>query len=845
MSFVATMALRELRASWRRLLFFFLCIALGVGAIVTLRSVIQSVRQVFAGEARALLGADLVVSSTRPIEGEVARKVASRLNAAGASVTRTVETATMARAGGRADGPARMVEVKAVSPGFPWYGTLDLEDGLRYTHALVAGGGALVRPELLAQLGLARGDTVTLGGRDFVVRGVIKSEPGRRLGAFSLGPRVMVDLADLEKTSLLAFGSRVTYQQLVQAPDTALAGLVATLREDLKNTFVRVRSHTTTEGDLGENFARAENYLSLVGLIIVILGGVGVASVTRVFVQQKIRSIAILKCLGARGSQVLAIYMAQVLALGVLGSVAGVFIAMAVMAWIPAFLGPAVTAGITVSYRLTASAVAQGAGTGLLVSMLFALVPLLDVRHVKPSQLLRDEELLARRDVARLLSILAVGAALVGVTIWQAGSVRIGGIVAAGFTALAVVLYFAGRALIAAVRPLAASSWFPLRHAALQLTRPGGQVHLVLLTVGLGTFFILGVRALQDNLVQEVSVDMGKDAPDMFLVDIQRDQLEGVLGVLAAARPEGAPAARAVPVLRARVTGVSGRDVSLENYDDVRGRGSLAREYTITYRSTLEANEEIIEGAAWDTTPAPGGEVSIEASIRDRFGIQVGDTIRFDVLGRVVSATVTSVRRVDWGDSRAGGFMFVFRPGLLDTAPHGHVAFARGPATSADRARLLNTLAEGYPNVSVIDGREMLAAITTVVDNITLAVTVVGSLVVASGLLILIGAVAMTKFRRVYEAAILKTLGATRSVIATMLLLEYAVLGALAGLLGAAGAAGLTWALSRFAFDMSYRSPTALLVFGVAACAVTVSAVGVLSSWDVLQRRPLATLRGR
>jgi putative ABC transport system permease protein len=613
------------------------------------------------------------------------RRWTRALTSAGAQVTRTAETATMARGGNRADGPARMVELKAVGPGFPYYGTLELEGGGRYTHALVAGGGALVRPELLAQLGIAVGDTLALGGREFTVRGIIEAEPGRRLGAFSLGPRVIVDLADLEQTSLLAFGSRVTYQRLVKVPDAALTSLVAALRDDVKNTFVRVRSYTTTEGDLGEDFARAENYLSLVGLIVVILGGVGVSSVTRVFVQQKIRSIAILKCLGARGSQVLAIYMAQVLALGVLGSVVGVLIAMAVMAWIPAFLGPAVTAGINVSYRLTASAIAQGAGTGLLVSMLFALVPLLDVRHVKPSQLLRDEELAAPRDWARLASILVVGGALVGVTMWQAGSVRIGGIVAAGFAALAVVLYLAGRGLIAAVRPLAASPWFPLRHAALQLTRPGGQVHLVLLTVGLGTFFILGVRALQDNLVQEVSVDMAADAPDMFLLDIQRDQLDGVVGALTAAMPPGAPAPRALPVLRARVTGVQGREVSLENYEDVRGRGSLAREYTVTYRATLEANERIVAGAAWDATPAPGGEVSIEESIRDRFGIDIGDTIRFDVLGRVVSAKVTTVRHVEWSDSRAGGFMFVFRPGLLDTAPHGHIAFVRGPAAAADR----------------------------------------------------------------------------------------------------------------------------------------------------------------
>ena len=839
------MALREMRASWRRLLFFFLCIAVGVGAIVTLRSVIQSVREVFAGQARALLGADLVVSSGRAFEADLDRTLAARFAEAGATATRVAETATMARAAGTADGPARMVELKAVAPGFPYYGTLELEGGQTYTHALVAGFGALVRPELLAQLNLQVGDALALGGREFAIRGVIAAEPGRRLGAFSLGPRVIVDIADLEQTSLIAFGSRVTHQRLVRVPDARLAALTAALRQTVNGTFARVRSYTEREGDLGEDFGRAENYLSLVGLIVVILGGVGVSSVTRVFVQQKIRSIAILKCLGARAGQVMAVYVAQVLFLGLLGSVVGVGLAAIVMVFLPSWLGSAVTAGVDVSYRLTPSAVVQGGATGLLVSLLFALVPLLDVRHVKPSRLLREEAGGAARDWLRWAAMAAVGGALLALTMWQAGSAQIGAIVAAGFAAVATLLYLAGVALIAAVRPLASSPWFPLRHAALQLTRPGGQVHLVLLTVGLGTFFILGVRGLQDALVTEVSVDMASDAPDLFLLDIQRDQVDGVMRTVTGRLPAGAPPPRALPVLRARVVGVQGRTLTLENYEDVRGRGSLAREYTVTYRSGLEQNERLVEGAAWDASPAPGGEVSIEESLRDRFGIAVGDTVRFDILGRTVSARVTSVRHVDWRDTRAGGFMFVFRPGLLDDAPHGHIAFARGPAATADRARLLSELARAYPNVSVIDGREMLVAIRSVVDNVTLAVTVVGSLVVVSGLLILVGAVAMTKFRRVYEAAILKTLGARRSVIATMLLLEYAVLGTLAGLLGAAGAAGLTWALSRFAFDMPFRWPTALLSAGIAATGLAVAAVGVAASWDVLQKRPLATLRAQ
>ncbi len=742
-------------------------------------------------------------------------------------------------------GAARMVELKAVSPGFPYYGVLQLAGDTPYTYDTLAGFGALVRPELLAQLGLAVGDEVSLGGRAFRIRGVIDAEPGRRLGAFSLGPRVIVALPDLEATGLLAFGSRATYQRLVRVGDDRLPALTRQLRADLANTFVRVRPYTATEDDMGEDFARAENYLSLVGLVVVILGGVGVSSVTRVFVQQKLRSIAVLKCLGARAAQVLAIYVVQVLGLGVLGSVVGVGLAAAVMALVPRWLSPAMTQGLAIDYALTPSAVGQGVATGLLVSLLFALVPLLDVRYVKPSRLLRDETAGRPRDWVRWAVMALVGGSLVAITIWQAGSARIGGIVAIGFVVLAATLYGAGRALIAAVRPLGASGWFPLRHAALQLTRPGSQVHLVLLTVGLGTFFILGVRALQENLVQEVSVDLAADAPDMFLLDIQTDQLAGVTRVLSEARPADAPAARTLPVLRARVVGVQGREVTLDDVEDVRGRGSLAREYTVTYRAGLERNETVVDGAAWPSSPVEAGEVSIEESIRDRFGIQVGDTMRFDVVGRTVSARVVSVRRVDWRDSRAGGFMFVFRPGLLDRAPHGHIAFVRGPAAAADRARLLSTLAAGYPNVSVIDGREMLSALKAVVDNVTLAVTVVGSLVVASGLLILVGAVAMTKFRRVYEAAILKTLGATRRVIATMLLLEYGVLGALAGVLGAAGAAALTWALSRFAFEMPWRPLPALLTAGVVASGVVVAAVGVAASWDVLQRKPLATLRGQ
>ena len=842
MRFVIFMAAREMRSSWRRLLLFFVCIAIGVGAIVALRSVIQSVRNTFAGEARSLISADAVISSNRPIDDDLSSRIGDRLRTVGAESQRSIELATMARPADTDGGLARMVELRAVEAGFPYYGEMKLADGLRYDHSLLRGFGILVRPELMAQLGVAVGDGLTIGSERFTIRGVIDLEPGRRLGAFSLGPRVFVDLEDLGKTGLMTFGSRTTTQMLLKVPDVAIDSLVATLRDDLTNAFARVRSYKSTEDNMGEDFARAEDYLSLVGLVIVILGGIGVSSVTRVFVQQKLKSIAVLKCVGARSSQLLAVYVSQVALLGLAGSVLGVGLAELAMRGIPSFLAAA-TPGVDITYALTMPAVAQGLGIGLLVSLLFALVPLLDVRHVKPSLLLLDEARAYRPDAVQVVVTLLVVAGLVGLTVWQAGSWRVGLIVATGFAGTAFVLQLAGTLLIRALAPLARSRSFALRHAVLQLSRPGSQMRTVLLAVGLGSFFIIGVRSLQQNLIAEFQVNVRADAPDMFLLDVQIDQVEPVRAVLASFQSADAVLPRLLPVLRARVVGVEGRELNLEDYEDVRGRGSLAREYTITYRSALESNEKVVAGAWWDDSASEAGEVSIEQGISERYRIGLGDTMRFDVLGRTLSARVTSIRSVEWSDSRAGGFMFVFRPGLLETAPHGYVGFLRGPDDGASRARLQSELVAAAPNVSVIDGREILGAIQGVVDNVTLAVTVVGTLVVLSGLLILVGAVAMTKFRRVYEAAIFKTLGATRRLIATVLMIEYGLLGLLAGGIGAGGAVALTWGISRFALDIPFRPLFGLSAVGVVVTMALVAGIGVVSSWEVLQRRPLATLR--
>lgn len=860
MTFVLRMLARELRSSWRRLLFFFVCVAVGVGAIVALRSVIQNVRGGLMAEARSIIASDVIVSTNRAWTEPVRAPLDARL--AGPEVLQraeSIETATMVRP---EDGlaTAKMVELRAVQPGFPLYGQVRLEEGDAFSHDLLRGRGALVGRDLLVQLDTTVGGRIVIGGQPFTIRGTIAQEPGRRTGAFSFGPRVLIDYDDLQALGLLTFGSRASYQILLRVREDAVDRLTEEIREGFRDQFVRARSYRATEEDIGEDLLRAENYLSLVGFVMVVLGGIGVWSVTRVFVKQKIRSVAILKCVGATSGQVLATYVAQVLCLGLGGSLLGVGMAALGIAAIPE---SAAAAFDNVSYGLTWSAVFQGVGVGLLVSLLFSLVPLLEVRRVKPLLLLRGggsqlprasgparlswtrlPAALTGADPVQVAAAVLVTAALVSVAAWQAASWPVALAVCGGFVVVALVLHAAGALLIRAVRPLATAPYFPLRHAVGSLARPGNQTRVILLAVGLGCFFVLGVRALQSNLLDQFSVQLRQGGADMFLVDIQQDQVEGVRDLIETG-VQGEP--RLIPVLRARVTGVRGGDASLEADTDVRGR-SLGREYVITYRDHLEANETLVDGTFWSGLPplppdATELEVSIEEGIRERARVAVGDVMRFDVLGRVLHARVTSVRRVAWEDARSGGFMFVFRPGPINQAPHTYIGTLRAPEDPVARARFQRDLVAAFPNVSAIDIREVMARIQGIIDNVTLAISIVGAVALASGALILIGAVAMTKFQRVYEAAILRTLGASTRLLATMLALEYTALGLIAGCVGAAGALALSWGVSRYVFDIPWQATPLLLTAGAVVTAILVGVIGVGASADVLRRKPLATLR--
>jgi putative ABC transport system permease protein len=848
MTFVIRMAWREVRNSWIRLVFFFLCVGIGVAAIVALRSVIQTVRITLTGEARSLVGADLVVQTPRAPSAELRARLDGAFRDGGVVATSNlVDTQTMVAPAARGGtGGVKLVELRGVEPAYPFYGRIELEGGQPYSHALLEQHGAIVQPELLVALDLAVGDRVTIGGQVFTIRAAIARDRVSR-GGIAFGPRVYVDLADLRTTSLIGFGSRSSHQVLVEVADPGRLGtLTSSLKALLSREIATVRSWQTLEDRIGRNLTTAENYLSLVGLAIVVLGGIGVWSVTRVIVQQKIRSVAILKCLGASGRQVLSTYVLHVLVLAAAGCLLGLGIgAVAVRALPPSLLEPMGVASV----RVTWSAAAQGVAVGLLVSLLFALVPLLEIRRVKPLLLLRATGGRGRRDWQTVLAGGAVAVALAAVAVWQADSMRAGVYVTTGLIVVAGVLYAASRALVGATRGLTRSGAFVIRHAVIGLGRPGNQTRVIVMSVGLGCFFVLGVRAVQTNLLADLAQSVGQNAPDLIVVDIQPDQVAQLPPVLS---PYLRDAARVVPLMRGRVAAVSGRRITLATPEAVREDGHLTREFGITFRTTVEPNERLVAGRFWTAAMTPGEtfdgadtEVSIERDMHEESHVDVGDLIRFDIGGQPLRARVTSIRSVEWGDAQNGAFVFVLRPGpAVDRLAHTFVGFLQVRDDPAARGALQRDVVKALPNVSVIDVRDVLATIREVVENVSLGITAVGIVTLLSGALILVGAVAMTRFQRTYEAAIYRTLGASARLVGLVAAVEYGLLGALAGVLGASGALALSWLLARYLFDMRWRPAPLLLATGCIVTAVAVAVVGLAASADVLVRKPLSALRG-
>jgi putative ABC transport system permease protein len=849
MRFVVAMAWREVRASWRRLILFFLCIALGVGATVSLRSFSRVLSGSLARDSRMLLSADVRVESPEPWSAEQI-EILSR-HAASPRVTghtRMLETQTVVRAAdsippGAAEAEARpvMVELKGLEPGFPLRGEFRLANRLKYSHDLLAGGGVLVSASLLDRLHVAVGDRIVIGGAPFTIRGAIERMPGNALN-FSPMPRVAADYDAVQAAGLTAFGSRVRYNWLFTVPDGEERDFAQAIGREYGDRRIRgaIGSFHWVENWLTSGLSNIDGFLSLIGLAIIVLGGIGIASVTRVFVQQRIRTVAILKSLGGRNRRVIGAYLAQVFALSLAGSLLGLLVAQGITSGLSGFASARLP--LDVEPRLSAVACAQGVVQGVLVALLFALPPLLEIRDVKPILVLRSDVAAGRRrvDWLRLAAQLLLGAAVAGLAGWQAGTYRNAALFVGGIAATAIVLNAASATLVRLLAGLRRLPWFVLRQGVGSLYRPGNQTRVTLFTVGLGALFVIAVRLFQVNVQQEYALDLSGLSADMFMIDVQPQQR---VAVAAALETLGARSVTLLPMSRVRLVGLK-RDPLNPNRVPANQVGG---EYRVTHRLTLDTNETIVKGQFWPPSPSPRAEISVESGYAEWMRLRIGDVMVFEIAGRRIDAWVTNLRKEDRRVRTLSSLArsdIVFRPGALESLPHTFVGGAKGPDSGAARARLQNEFLKQFPGITLADALDDIEEVRRRVRDVSSAVDVLGGFVLLCGVLILVGAVAMTKMQRLYEAAVLKTLGAKRRVLVRITVVEYAVLGLLAGIIGSGASIAVTWGMSRYGNrPLPWQLHPWINLIGAVLTAIVVILVGVLATWDVAARKPLGILR--
>jgi len=845
MRFVLAVARRELRSSWHRLALFFLCIGIGVGSIVSLRSFTSILRSSTGYHARAMFGGDVRADSTILWTPEK-RSILAKFSLApwAERHTEIIELETMVRATESPASRPALVELRAVKSDFPLRGDVRLSNGERYSPGMLSERGALVSASLLNRLHLRQGDQITIGTLTFVIHGSLDRLPGNSLN-FSPMPRVAIHYDAVEAAGLTGFGSRVHYAWLFTTPPGREETLVGELSRALGSTPRQsVGSFRFVENFLIGSLANIDGFSGLVGLSVLVLAGIGIASVTRVFVQQRLPTIAILKCLGGRSIQVLGAYLALLLALSLAGGLLGLVFAAGIVEIVTQYATRILPMDSTPA--LTTGAVVHGLVSGAAITALFAIPPLLAVRQVKPVIVLRRLDAFGPTDPVQLVALAGAALGLLGLAFWESGTYRGARTFVAGVATTAIVLQLAGTATMAFVRRLQRIPFFSVRHGLANLHRPGNQTNAILFAVGIGALMMIAVQVHRANLQHAFSSDIESLAADMLLVDIQKDQRDGVAASL---QSLGARDVRMVPVVGARVVGLkwNSDDPARARYAGL-VRSRIGGGFRVTYRPDLDPDETIVKGTYWNSAaPSTDPEVSVEERYAEWLMLRVGDMLTFDVAGRKIEARVTSVRRIDRRVrtlSSRSRFEVIFRPGVLENAPLAFISVLKGPPPGDARAALQNGLLDRFPNVTVVDILDDLEDARTRVRDVSIGISILGAFLLCCGILTLIGSVAMTKYGRLYQAAILKTIGARKRIIVRSTLVEYGVLGLLAGTIGAAAAMIMTWALSTYGNNPMPWWPRPWLVLGgLAGTTVLVMTVGVLSTWDVIMKKPLLIMR--
>lgn len=839
MRFLLTMAWRDSRASRRRLVLYSLCIVLGVAALVAVGSFSDNLQRAVSDQTKGLLGADLVVVSRQPFADDVNAALA----ALGGERADEVGFSSMMVFPGETD-RTRLVQVRAVEGHFPFYGEF-LTEPVDAAAQLAAGGEVVILEDtLLAQFGLKVGDQVRLGRSSLTVLGAVKNIPGESFAITQLAPRAYIPLALLPETGLAGKGSLLRFKAAMKLPATADPDAIAAdLREKFSTQRLSFDTVERRKERLGRTIENVQAFLSLVGFVALFLGAIGVASAINVYVKQKLATVAVLRCLGASARQGFGVYLIQGAVLGLIGAALGGLVGLGIQLLLPAALAGLLT--MPVDSHLSWAALLRGMGSGWVICVLFTLLPLLAVRRVSPLAALRS--MAAEKNVGldpwRVALWLVIGASVVGFAVGQTHSWRLG----LGFAG-ALGVGFALLGLLARFLAYAARRWAPrqlpyvVRQGIANLHRPNNRTVLLLLALGLGTFLILTLQLTRGTLLAQIEGTGGGGRANLMFFDIQDDQIDPLLELLQA---EGMPARAQAPIVTMKIRALNGRlaeDILAD--ESVRIPGwTLRREYRSTYRDTLTPTEELVAGEFTGRVPE-GTEVvpiSVEADLVKDLGAKLGDEIEFDVQGVPVRTRITSLRKVEWRRIEPN-FFVVFPAGVLKEAPKFHVVATWADDAGAS-ARLQQAVVRSFPNVSAIDLSLLLETFDGIFSKVAFVIRFMALFTVATGLVVLAGAVAAGRYQRIREVVLLRTLGATRRHLARMQLVEYAILGVLGGAAGALLAVGANALLAHFVFKVAPQLPwTAVAATLVIVPGITVLA-GLLSGRGVTDHPPLQVLR--
>jgi putative ABC transport system permease protein len=840
MSFILKMAWRDTRASRRRLLLFSLAIVLGVAALVAVGSLRDNLRTAIDEQTKSLLGADLTVNS----RSEFPEAAAQYFSTLGEARAREISFNSMLIVP-REGGPTRLVQVRAIEGEFPFYGDFDTEpDGARAD--LRGGMNAVLEESLLVQFGLKPGDTVRLGTAEYRVAGSLRAIPGEAMAVTQMAPRVFVPMASVGGTGLLQPGSLSRHRMYFKFP----AGFDAdALARELRDRFREQRfGYDTAEErkrELGQSIRNVNAFLSLVGFASLFLGAIGVASAIHAHIRQKVPTVAVLRCLGASARTAFSIYLLQGLGLGIVGAVLGALVGIGVQLALPALLRDF----LPFSFQLSVSwkALGQGLGAGLVTSVLFALLPLLEVRRVSPLLTLRSA--LAdtngrRRDWWQIALLGVIVLMVFAFATWQTERLRWGvGFAVAmllGFTvlaALAKAVSWLAKKLTLRALPYA---W---RQGVANLHRPNNRTLLLLVSLGMGTFLMMTLYLSRETLLSQLRVVGGNNRPNLMLFDIQDDQVDSLKQVLT---EHGAPVRQHAAIITMRIASVKGRavaDILKDRQSRVPG-WTLRREYRSTYRGEISDSEKLTAGqfTGQGTADMEFVPISVEENLARDLQVGLGDEIVFDVQGVPVKTKVGSLRSVDWRRMQPN-FFVIFPEGVLDAAPKFHVMALR-VADATQSAKVQQAVVRGHPNVSVIDLALIMQTIDGVYSKASFVVEFIALFTVITGGIVLAGAVLIGRSQRVRESVLLRTLGATKAQVNRIMFAEYLALGTLGAAVGAVLAVGANWALAYYVFEVKWIMPSAVVLVGgwAVVSAMTVT-TGLLSNRGICDHPPLAVLR--